>query len=141
MKTKSDQRYFYVLYVQDGEAADCIETIRFLCNPTEKLAAHITVRGPYYGEKTKPKRDKLREFNRKLSGSFISIIGTGNFFGPNQNTVFFRCITDDMIRRVSKKSDYATYYPHLTLYDGSSEEFAKRLYGRVNHYKYSLIFS
>lgn len=126
-------RIFYVLYVRNGILKDCLEAIRFLCNPLEKYAAHITVRGPYQKQM---KKDELQEINDKLFGNHIIIDRGDNFFNLGQNTVFFRC-TSSKLKEVWKKRDYP-YNPHITIYDGHSVEFSRKLYSVVSKYSYNI---
>ena len=76
---------FYVIYLKDGIAVDCIEAIRLLSNPLEKKAAHLTVRGPF------PNKIRLEDANKKLAGNRILLDGVSRFTSPTQNTVFFTC--------------------------------------------------
>jgi hypothetical protein len=123
---------FYVLHVQEKPLGDCIDAIRFLCNPSEKQRAHITVRGPYQ------KKIDIEGINRRLVGGIVSIDGVGNFFDSQQNTVFFRC-SAPKLKAVWRKPDFP-FSPHITIYDGGSAEFAHRLYDLLNRYDYSLRF-
>ena len=128
-----DSRTFYVLYVPDGPIAACIDAIRVLANPAEKHRAHITVRGPYQrGGK------KFDNINRIVEGSAINIHGSGNFFNSGQNTVYLRC-ESPQLEAVWDKPDYG-FNPHITLYDGSSLEFAKNLWDIVSRRNYEISF-
>ena len=51
------------------------------------------------------------------------------FFGDEQNTVFIQC-QSDRLREVWKKQDFE-FNPHITLYDGSSRQFAVALLDRL----------
>ena len=114
-------RTFQVLYVPDGLLASCIDAIRVLANPPEKHRAHITVRGPY------PRREnRSQKVSRYVEGSEILIRGAGNFFDSGQNTIYLRCLSPGL-KTVWDKPDYE-YNPHITLYDGPSLEFAKKLW-------------
>jgi hypothetical protein len=124
--------FFYVLHVKTKPLADCLDAIRFLCNPTEKQRAHITVRGPY------KKKIDVRGINEKVTGGIVSFDGIGNFFDSCQNTVFFRC-SAPRLRAVWSKSDFP-FNPHLTIYDGKSPEFAHRLFDLISRYEYPLRF-
>lgn len=124
--------FFYVLHVNAKPLADCLDAIRFLCNPTEKQRAHITVRGPY------KKRIDVTSINEKVAGGIVSFDGIGNFFDSRQNTVFFRC-SAPRLRSVWSKSDFP-FNPHLTIYDGKSSEFAHRLFDLISRYQYPLRF-
>ena len=126
-------RTFHVLYVPDGLLASCIDAIRVLANPAEKHRAHITVRGPYYhGGK------QVGSFNRLVEGSEVSIKGSGHFFDFGQNTVFLQCESPDL-QAVWDKPDFG-FNPHITLYDGSSQEFARNLWEIVSKHPYELSF-
>jgi hypothetical protein len=123
---------FYVLHIREKVLADCVDAIRFICNPAEKQRAHLTVRGPY------EKRIDISTISRKIVGDTVSIDSVGNFFGSGQNTVFFHCSAPEL-RNVWSKPHYP-FNPHITLYDGDSPGFAHKLYSVVSKYHYSLRF-
>jgi len=125
-------RIFYVLHVSERMLSDCLEAIRFLSNPAEKQPAHITVRGPY------EKRIPIKKINERWSGETIRIDQAGNFFDHGQNTVFFHC-TCPNLKDVWRKREYA-FNPHITLYDGGSSVFARKLYEVVSKYSYGVCF-
>jgi hypothetical protein len=124
--------FFYVLHVKAKQLADCLDAIRFLCNPAEKQRAHITVRGPYR------KRIDVKRLSEKVNGGIVSFDGVGNFFDSRQNTIFFRC-SAPRLRAVWNKPDFP-FNPHLTIYDGKSAEFAHRLFDLMSRYEYPLRF-
>lgn len=126
-------RTFYVLYVPDGLIANCIDAIRVLANPVEKHRAHITVRGPYQRAIS-----SLDAINREIEGSGIDIRGSGNFFESGQNTVYLAC-KSPQLEAVWYKRDYG-FNPHITLYDGSSHEFARKLWDIVSSRTYETSF-
>ena len=126
-------RTFHVLYVPDGLIADCIDTIRVLASPAEKHRAHITVRGPYQRAE-----NRLDGINRFVESSEIKIHGSGNFFESGQNTVYLRC-KSPRLKDVWDKSDYG-FNPHITLYDGPSQEFARKLWEIVSSRSYDISF-
>jgi len=123
---------FYVLHVKEKSLSDCLDAIRFLCDPAEKQKAHITVRGPYQ------RKIDIRSVNDKVAGRIVSIDGVDNFFAYNQNTVFFHC-SAPVLTTVWKKPDFP-FNPHLTIYDGRSTEFAHRLYDILKAHTYRLRF-
>ena len=126
-------RTFHVLYVPDGLIADCIDAIRVLAHPSEKRRAHITVRGPYQRAS-----NRLDSVNRSIESSEINIDGSGNFFESGQNTVYLRCRSPNL-ESVWYKPDYG-FNPHITLYDGSSHEFARKLWDVVSSRTYDMSF-
>jgi 2'-5' RNA ligase len=125
-------RVFYVLHVKEKALSDCLEAIRFLCNPAEKHRAHITVRGPY------KKRIDIKSINQKIAGDTVEIDSVGNFFDTGQNTVYFRCSAPEL-KSVWNKRDYP-FNPHITVYDSDSGEFARRLFSVISQYKYRVKF-
>jgi 2'-5' RNA ligase len=125
-------KVFYVLHIKEKVLADCIDAIRFICNPAEKQRAHLTVRGPYQ------KRIDIAAISRKIVGDTVSIDSVGNFFDSGQNTVFFHCSAADL-RSVWNKPHYP-FNPHITLYDSGSSEFARRLFAVMSRYTYRMKF-
>jgi hypothetical protein len=125
-------KIFYVLHIRERALADCVDAIRFLCNPAEKQRAHLTVRGPYQ------KRIDVTAISKKIVGDMVSINSVGNFFDSGQNTVFFHCTAPEL-RNVWNKPHYP-FNPHITLYDGGSKEFARALFGVISRYSYCLRF-
>ena len=121
-----------MLYVPAGLVASCIDAIRVLANPAEKHRAHITVRGPY---RRRGKRSD--KFSRFVEGSEININGPAHFFDFGQNTVYLQCMSSEL-KAVWYKPDY-DFNPHITLYDGESSAFARKLWDIVS--KHSLKFS
>jgi hypothetical protein len=125
-------KIFYVLHIREKALADCVDAIRFICNPTEKQRAHMTVRGPYQ------RRINVTAISRRIIGDTISIDSVGNFFDSGQNTVFFHCSAPEL-KNVWSKPHYP-FNPHITLYDSTSREFARKLYAVMSKYSYTLRF-
>jgi hypothetical protein len=125
-------KVFYVLHIKEKALADCVDAIRFICNPAEKQRAHLTVRGPYR------KRIDTTAISRRIIGDTVSIDSVGNFFDSGQNTVFFHCSAADL-KSVWSKPHYP-FNPHITLYDSNSSEFARRLFAVMSKYSYCMKF-
>ena len=123
---------FYVIYLHDGASLDCIEAIRLLCDPSQKKASHLTVRGPF------PNKIRLVDANKKLAGNKLLLNGVNRFFSESQNTVFFTC-SATKIKRVWNKPDYP-FNPHITIYDGDSRTFASEVFDLVSKHSYLLGF-
>lgn len=126
-------KVFYVLYVRDKPVGDCVEAIRFLADPSAKVGAHLTVRGPY------KKRVPLRSLRWQIDGERIFVDDVGNFFQEGQNTVFFSCFSSHL-QAIWKKTDFG-FNPHITIYDGVSTSFAKKLYSIMKRYRYHFDFT
>jgi len=124
--------FFYVLYIHDSPLSDYLEAIRFLADPGEKAAAHITVRGPYL------RAISLKHIQKSLVGERIAISSVGNFFSDGQKTVFWNC-SSPRLESVWKKKDFG-FHPHITAYDGLSLHFARDLYEVMRQYPYELQF-
>jgi len=123
-------RIFYVFYFEDHFVRNCLEAIRLFCNPMEKHPAHITVRGPYN------RKIDIRRINSRIGFDSVLIDRVGNFFESNQNTVFFSC-NSPSLKSVWNKPDYP-YNPHITVYDGTSKDFATRVYEVLKAHEYSV---
>lgn len=94
----------------------------FLLNPDEKMPGHITLRGPF-------KTSQAAHQNvLNLFASEISITGVGRF-PPPQTTVYLACGSPAIEERWWKP-DYG-FNPHITVYDGPSQEFANRAYSTM----------
>ena len=132
VSSSSEMKIFYVLHIKEKELADCVDAIRFICNPAEKQRAHVTVRGPYQ------KKIGVKTISKKIAGDTVSIDRVGNFFDSGQNTVFFHCSAPEL-KNIWKKTDYP-FNPHITLYDGTSKEFASKLYACMSRFSYCLRF-
>ena len=126
-------RTFHVIFVPDGLVASCIDAIRVLANPVEKHRAHITVRGPY-----RRRSSRSGKVSRFVEGSEINVNGSGTFFDSGQNTVYLRCAAPEL-ETVWHKPDYG-FNPHITLYDGSSQEYARELWDIVSMHTYKFSF-
>src|SRR5690348_9290015 len=109
---------FFVLYVSNKLWQSYLDTMRIVCNPLTQSPAHITVRGPY---EAKPDLDQ--EW-RKVHDIRVAVVGLGTFFDDTQNTVFFKCESDELAE-VWWKKHYRSINPHITIYDGESREFAE----------------
>jgi hypothetical protein len=125
-------RYF-VLFLPDRIWQTSLDLMRVLCNPQVRSRAHVTVRGPY-SSRPGSTRDWRKERDIK-----ISIVDIGNFFGPDQNTVFLRCDSEE-IHRIWWKRDYKSGIPHITIYDGSSREFAEDIQRVLQEFRWSVDF-
>ena len=127
------KRTFHVLYLPHGPISGCIDAIRVLANPAEKHRAHITVRGPYLSHS---KRSDVA--SRSVESSEINVSGSGNFFEAGQNTVYLKCASPNL-EAVWYKPDY-DFNPHITLYDGPSPDFARKLWHIVSSRPYEFSF-
>lgn len=125
-------RFFYVIYIGEPILQIALDAIRLIANPQEKGLAHITVRGPY------TERQVLDPFTLQVEGQHIHAVGVGDFFADGQNTVFIECESDALPVRWHK-SHYA-YRPHITLYDGPSNAFARRLKEIVSREGFNIRF-
>jgi 2'-5' RNA ligase len=128
-------QYFYALFVAEPHIRHAISTLRFLCDPSQKYAAHVTVRGPY----SKSHRADLERWSRRIAGASIDVWGVGSFRSNTQATVFLHC-DSPILRRVWYKPRLG-YVPHITLYDGRSQIFADRLEALLNDYNTHFSFS
>lgn len=117
--------YFYTINIGDTRVRGFVDAIRVVLNPEIKHTAHITFKGPL---KRIDRNFLEKNKNEKYK---VSIIGISNFFLNGQNTIYFRCGTENL-RKIWKKPDYA-YNPHITLYDGKDTEFSREIYAEIKN--------
>ena len=78
-----------------------------------------------------------------MRGKTIDVIGVGNFFTENQNTVFLKCADKIELKQIWESKENKTYkefHPHITIYDGDDKKYAKSLFKILNsrNIKFSL---
>ena len=115
---------FYGIYLAEPWCSTMVDLIRIVCDPTVDERCHITLRGPYKREK----RDQRRLWSR-LGDQMIDLVGLGNFFQANQNTIFIRVELADS--DIIWKPHYPDSPAHITIYDGRDAEFAHKLFGSL----------
>ena len=118
------RRVFYVVYFNDQRLQAALDAMRFIANPREKTPAHMTVRGPY------AQLYNLHRQQRTIYGTEVFAKGVSAFLCEGQNTVFIHC-QSEKLREVWKKQDFE-FNPHITLYDGSSRQFAAALLDKLD---------
>lgn len=123
---------YYVVYIRGEVVADCLNAIRCLIKPKTKHPAHITVRGPYAQE------IDIGPFNKQVSGIPLLLNGVGRFINPGQHVVYLSCDAPKL-KDIWWKPDYS-FVPHLTLYNGTSQEQADEIFDIANQYTYRLCF-
>lgn len=121
------ERWFNFVYFADRSVQSWLDAIVFFADPTEKNAAHITLRGPFSSYK------KAARIPKDITGTEVSVLGVGTFFAEGQNTVFLHC-GSERLRKYWYKPDYS-FNPHITLYDGPSRHFAERVLSVCSKYR------
>ncbi len=116
---------FYVAYPKDKFLKNCLNSLKILANMQQRTEAHITIRGPY---KRRLAKNYIEEYSNIISNVKLNIFKVDNFFQYNQNTVFYRCDDNELLRKVWKKFSYNNFNPHITIYDGRDSEWAKKIY-------------
>ena len=105
-------RFFYVVYLPEGETRTCLDAIRLIARPQTRFSAHITVRGPY----DKP-IDGAAQLSDRIRGKLVRVGDVGAFEGKEKAVVFFHCSCPDMVP-IWDKPNFDGYSPHLTLFEG-----------------------
>lgn len=126
----------YVLYINGNIVGQCLELIRKVCEPKSTSKPHVTVRGPI-----RIKDHDLPDIEQ-VKISHIDLLGPGYFFSeenqePIQNTVFIMC-DYGKLGKLYYKPEYMGSPPHVTLYDGDSREFAKKLLEKIKSYNWHI---
>jgi len=123
-----------VLKIEDDIVGPCLELIRKVCEPLSSSTPHITVRGPVLKLTNIPSEfvnPNIEDIDLLGPGAFISL---GSKTAKNQ-TVFVEC-GSDQLDSLSYKPDYPESVFHVTLYDGSSIEFAQQLLKELRTYSW-----
>lgn len=133
------EKFFFVIYFKNEEIKQVLNGLRLVADPSQNNIAHLTVKGPYVSKQLK----KLNEDKKLIEGKFIDVIGVGNFFSENQNTVFLKCADKIELKQIWETKEIKTYkefHPHITIYDGKDKKYAKNLYKILNsrHLEFSL---
>jgi len=123
---KSKPKYFFVIYLGDEKLQSLVDAMRIVADPKQRNISHITVKGPY----NTAQKELLNRDNLIIRGEHINVLGAGNFFDDNQNTVFLKCMDEEKLYTIWKSKEvrtYRNYHPHITIYDGKDSEFAHEL--------------
>lgn len=132
-------RFFFVIYLHDDTIKAVLDGMRLIADPFQRNFSHITVKGPYRNIQKK----RLTEDSKLIQGKTIKVLGAGNFFVDNQNTVFLRCEDKQELYTIWKTKEEKTYgefHPHITIYDGDDRLFAKNLFDTINSHKINFSF-
>jgi hypothetical protein len=92
----------------------------------------LTIRGPY------KQRLNLTAANRIIQNQSINIIGVGNFFEYNQNTVYLKVNSPEVKAIWHKKG--LNYNPHITIYDGPTRIIAESIFILLSKYDIKITF-
>lgn len=122
-----------VLYLADKIVGVHLELLRNICEPSSKSKPHITVR---YSDKL-----SIPEAHLRTAVSHIDLLEVGTFgleLGNDQSnkTVFIRCRCDELLP-LEHKPYFPTSEFHITLYDGTSKNFARLLARLLRKYNWA----
>ncbi len=115
--------YFGVCFINDMHTRMLLNAAIMICDPDEKLPAHITVSGPHESE------PKYLPDLPSVEGQKVSVLGLGRFRSDRQATVFLHCGFPS-IREVWRKKHFG-FNPHITLYDGGDFIFSDKLFNKL----------
>lgn len=128
-------KYYYALFL-DGEsyAEKCLILIKYISKPTSKSLPHITLR---FFDKDDPKTDYINYLLSKQI-TYLNIIWPGTFNTENDHgscVVYLRCESEDL-EEIDYRPDFPYSRLHITLYEGSDREYAKKLYDELTKYSW-----
>ena len=135
MKTK----FFFVIYLHNDTIKAVLDGMRLIADPLQRNFSHITIKGPYRNIQKK----RLIQDSKLIQGKEIKVLGAGNFFVDNQNTVFLKCEEKQELYNIWKAKEEKTYkefHPHITIYDGDDRLFAENLFDTINSHKINFSF-
>ncbi len=121
-----------VLYIDDPIVGPHLELLRNICEPNSNSRPHVTVR--YFGRLSIPdeyQTTAIGDIDITEPGSF----GLDDDSSTANRTVFLRCKSDDLVP-LEHKPHYPTSDFHITIYDGRSKVFAKRLLNTLRKFKW-----
>lgn len=124
---------FYGVYLRDSRLATALDLVRFLSEPDDIRFSHITLRGPL-SRKLADNWLELQNENPKFDWR-IKLVRPGRFMSDSQATVF---ISVDLgtLSPLWHKPDFPDGLPHITLYDGKSQDFATKLRNVLAKYEF-----
>jgi 2'-5' RNA ligase len=120
-------RYFIIITIKNAILRTLVDGIRLFADPLQKHSAHITVRGPYESQKESIDYiKKLNEWEQEIIGTHINVVGVATFFNTTQNTIYFKCESEEL-RSIWWKKNFKGFTPHITLYDKADRAFAESI--------------
>lgn len=126
--------FMYGCYIADAQVAAVLDTMRFVVEPDGLRRSHISLRGPYADELKEAELGRLNA--DRPDRALLSDIS--NFFYFRQSTVFLSC-SIDQVEEVWDKASYADVRPHLTMYDGNDEVFARALNDTFAQFRWGIV--
>lgn len=126
-----------VLYIEDSIVGPHLELLRNICEPDSTSRPHITVR--FWKALTVPSEYQTTTITH------INLLEPGAF-GLEANdekinrTVFIKCKSDELAP-LEHKPDFPTSKFHITVYDGHSSAFAKKLLQTLNRFDWNFILN
>jgi adenine-specific DNA-methyltransferase len=122
-----------VLYITDPIVGPHLELLRNVCEPTSKAKPHVTVR--YFD------RLAIPDDHLKTNVAHIDLVEPGAFGlskadKQKNRTIFIRCLSEDLLP-LEHKPYFPTSEFHITLYDGTSDRFARQLLAVLNEFDWS----
>ncbi len=127
--------YFGIVEFEPGPLLDCLNSIIFFAHPDEKRPAHLTMRGPVMRRPVdKDNAQLIKKAQTDLPGTMLKIFAIGDFFTQGRQTVYFHC-GSERIEDFWHKPHFPRPVPHVTLYDGSDEKFARELCHRLRGHR------
>jgi hypothetical protein len=120
------KNFFYVVYPSNQYLRDVLNILKAFADNNQRSEAHITIRGPY--NKKKLSNNDIDRWSNMINGEEIRIINTDNFFAYDQNTVFYNCGENLMLKKVWKKFTYNEFRPHITIYNGNDRQYSYKIF-------------
>jgi adenine-specific DNA-methyltransferase len=128
----------YVFYVHDNALGPAFELLRRTCQPASRSTSHITLRAPI-----RALRDNDLGLYEATVVDHIHIVGPDSFGDVSTArtpVVFLRC-ESPLLESLSYKPDYPDSVFHLTVYDGGSRQFARRVLSVLREFRWSFDIS
>lgn len=122
---------FLILEITDPEVNAFLWNVRrILTGRAGRAPIHLTLRGPYEGERPKAVMEQVRDALRHDVLRIGGHGGVGRFSNPAEEVVFFR-VDSPNLRSTWWKRDYPVekfgFEPHISLYRGADATLADRV--------------
>lgn len=128
-------RFFVFLYPEPSHEKTYLDLAIYLLNPREKWPAHVTVAGPFSDR-------GIFKITAREYQSTVFLYSSSNFFKYNKSTVFINAGFQEL-DAIWRKPDFkgSNPIPHITLYDGDDQKFARRVFQMLQEVRLSCAFS
>lgn len=125
------KQFLYGVQLEDKTSQSIFDLMRFIADPysQRKPETHITLQGPYIEEK--------KEAISNLT-SYVGRIDTLELYKTRKGSALVFSVFIDNVEKVWDKPSFPNGKPHITIFEGDSQE-AEKLFSEIENVSKSLI--